>query len=139
MLSHLIYVSSRRQNCTEPEIEKILISCKKNNAALGITGVLLYSDTQFVQYLEGEYKQIIALYDKIKLDSRHKNAVLISSSQITERAFPSWQMGAKKFDTTTIDFISDIQASDKETFQTVLSGGVHNGNNALTLVKKFFK
>jgi hypothetical protein len=139
MLSHLIYISSRRPNCTEPEIEKILTSCKHNNAALDITGVLLYSDSQFVQYLEGDYKQIITLYDKIKLDSRHKNAVLISSSQIRERAFPSWQMGAKKFDTTTIDFISDIEESDKETFQTVLSGGVHDGNKVLALVRKFFK
>lgn len=139
MLSHLVYVSNRKPNCTEEEIQKILIACKNNNATLDITGVLLYSDLQFVQYLEGEYRQIIALYDKIKLDNRHKNAVLISSAQISERAFPSWQMGAKKFDSSSINFLTDIQESDKGVFRDILSGKNQEGNKAMMLVKKFFK
>jgi hypothetical protein len=61
MLSHLIYVSNRAQNCTQSEIEKILESCKKNNVQYDITGVLLYSDTKFVQYIEGQYKEIMGL------------------------------------------------------------------------------
>jgi hypothetical protein len=139
MLSHLIYVSMRKPNCTEMEIQKILASCKRNNLKLDITGVLLYSEAQFIQYLEGEYNQIITLYDAIKLDNRHKNAVLISSAQINERSFPTWQMGAKKFDSTTINFITDIQESDKEIFDTILNGITHEGNKALMLVRKFFK
>jgi Sensors of blue-light using FAD len=58
MLSQLVYVSNRKANCTEAEIEKILASCKKNNPPLNITGVLLYSDIKFIQLVEGEYKVI---------------------------------------------------------------------------------
>ncbi|MEQ9165113.1 MAG: BLUF domain-containing protein, partial [Fulvivirga sp.] len=48
MLSQLVYVSNRKPNCTEEEIEKILASCKKNNPPLNITGILLYSDKKFI-------------------------------------------------------------------------------------------
>lgn len=139
MLSHLIYVSNRSQNCTEAEIEKILTSCKKNNSQYDITGVLLYSDFKFVQYLEGEYKEIMGLYDKIKTDKRHTNPVLLTSAPIQERSFPSWQMGARKFNHTTIDFKTSVSEDDKKTFESMLSGNSADETKAIGLVKRFFK
>lgn len=139
MLSHLVYVSSRKPNCTQEEIEKILASCQKNNAGIDITGVLLYSDTHFVQYIEGEYKIIISLYDKIKTDNRHKNPVLITSAPIQSRSFPSWQMGAKKFDAKKIEYSTAISESEKQIFHAILQGKNQEGNKALVLMQKFFK
>ncbi|MGK7391266.1 MAG: BLUF domain-containing protein [Candidatus Cyclobacteriaceae bacterium M2_1C_046] len=139
MLSHLVYVSVRKANCTEEEIQKILDSCKKNNKELDITGVLLYSNTHFVQYLEGDYKMIIGLYDKIKEDDRHKNVVMITSGPIKERSFPSWQMGAKKFQENNIEYQTDMSATEKQEFRSILSGEKKEGNKAIDLMKKFFK
>ena len=138
MLSQLVYVSQRKANCTDAEIEKILDACKRNNAGLDITGVLLYSDTHFVQYLEGNQKQIIGLYDKIKEDDRHKSAVLLINTPIKERSFPSWQMGAKKFDQKTIDFKTDISSEDRVVFDSVLSGKTQKDERAVGIMKKFF-
>ncbi len=137
MLSHLVYVSTRKNNCTQEEIEKILDACKRNNKEQDVTGVLLYSDTQFVQYLEGDYKQIINLYDHIKADDRHKNAVMICSSPIQERSFPSWQMGAKKLENITYRTQMDI--ADKEIFASVLAGQEQQSSKAIALLQKFFK
>jgi hypothetical protein len=139
MLSQIVYVSVRKPNCTEAEIEKILDSCKKNNGQVDITGVLLYSETQFIQYLEGAYREIIGLYDKIKLDDRHKNISLIASAPIKVRTFPSWQMGVKKFDTQSIEFKTDIDHSGKELFNAILSGKNQEPDKAVALIKKFFK
>jgi hypothetical protein len=139
MLSHLVYVSARTPKCTEEEIQKILASCKKNNSDIGITGVLLYSNSQFVQYMEGEFKSIIALYDKIKTDDRHKNPIMISSAPIPERTFPSWQMGAKTFDLSAVEYQTSISAEDKTVFKEILSGKSQEGNKALALMKQFFK
>ncbi|MBY0426400.1 MAG: BLUF domain-containing protein, partial [Cytophagales bacterium] len=108
MLSQLVYVSVRNPNCTDAEIEKILASCNKNNPLIDITGVLLYSTTNFIQMIEGEYKLIMGLYDKIKLDNRHGNIRLISVGPIKEKAFPSWHMGTKKLTDNTIDFKTAI-------------------------------
>lgn len=139
MLSHLVYVSVRKENCTEEEIQNILDACKRNNKELDITGVLLYSKTHFVQYLEGEYRLIIGLYDKIKEDKRHKNVVMITSGPIKERSFPSWQMGAKKFQENDIDYQTDISAWEKKEFRSILSGEKKEGHKAIDLMKKFFK
>lgn len=136
MLSNLIYVSKRKSNCTTEEIDKILDACNRNNANEAITGILLYSDEKFVQYLEGDYKKIFELYDKIKLDDRHKEIRLINSSPIKEKVFPSWHMGAKKMNFKDIDFKTDISEKDKREFNKILNG--ENAPNSIELLKKVF-
>lgn len=139
MLSHLIYISNRTPQCTEAEIEKILVACQKNNSPLGITGVLLYSPTTFVQYIEGEYKKLSELYDKIKLDPRHKNTMMISSAPIKERSFPAWHMGSKKLDVQSVDFKTQITEKERTILNEVLEGKKQDSQRAIELIKKFFK
>ncbi|MBL7842784.1 MAG: BLUF domain-containing protein [Cyclobacteriaceae bacterium] len=138
MLSQLVYVSNRKPSCTQEEIDKILASCKRNNPSLNITGVLLYSDTKFIQLVEGDAKVIMQLYDKIKLDPRHSNTMMISYGPIKDKAFPSWHMGTKKLATDTIDFTTDITSDDKVIFDKILTGKEENGQRVLNLLKKFF-
>lgn len=138
MLSQLVYVSNRKKNCTEEEIEKILASCKKNNPPLDITGILLYSDTKFIQLVEGEYKVINDLYTKIKTDPRHDQCRLISIGTIKQKAFPSWHMGARKVADNEVDFKTSISAEDKVKFKDLLSGKEEDGQKVLGLLKKFF-
>ena len=137
MLSHLVYVSNRNENCTNDEIDKILESCKKNNGTCDITGVLLYSERKFVQYLEGDPKEIVGLYDKIKMDRRHSNAIMITLSPILQRYFPSWQMGSKKFNDNQFDFKTKMNLVEKREFQEMLAGTKKEGTRALELMKKF--
>ena len=138
MLSQLVYVSNRKKNCTEEEIENILALCKKNNPPLDITGILLYSDTKFIQLVEGEYKVINDLYNKIKTDSRHDQSRLISIGPIQQKAFPSWHMGARKIANNEVDFKTSISPKDKEKFKDLLSGKEENGQKVLGLLKRFF-
>ncbi|MEQ8242256.1 BLUF domain-containing protein [Fulvivirga sp.] len=138
MLSQLVYVSNRKPNCTEAEIEKILASCKKNNPPLNITGILLYSDKKFIQLVEGESKVIMELYDKIKKDGRHANPMMISLNPIKEKSFPSWHMGSKKLPESKVDFKTEITSEDKGIFESILSGKEENGERVLNMLKKFF-
>lgn len=138
MLSQLVYVSNRKPNCTQEEIDKILLSCKKNNPPMNITGVLLYSDKKFIQLVEGEAKVITELYDKIKEDNRHGNPMMISFGPIREKAFPSWHMATKNIGKDDLDFKTNISGEDKSTFQAILNGKEENGQRVLNLLKKFF-
>lgn len=138
MLSQLVYVSVRNAVCTDEEIQKILAACKRNNKEKDVTGVLLYSDTHFVQYLEGQYGKISSLYDKIKLDNRHKNAIMINTAPIKERSFPSWQMGARKFNNDEIEYQTELSPTEKIAFKSLLSGKESN-HQTIGLIKKFFK
>jgi hypothetical protein len=134
---NLVYVSNRKANYTDQEINKILDSCNRNNGGYNVTGVLLYSNTKFVQYLEGEQKDIMALYDKIKDDNRYSNAFLISLGPINERMFPSWQMGSQVFNDKKIDFKTNMSSSEQAEFREILKGEKKEGSKALELIRKF--
>lgn len=139
MLAQLVYVSNRKKKPAENEIEEILDACKRNNPALGITGALLYSDKKFMQLVEGENKVIMELYDKIKGDTRHENCVMLSYMSIKERAFPSWHMGCKNFSTDEISYRTDISATDRASFSSLLNGKKENGDKIKQIISKFFK
>jgi len=136
MLAQLIYVSVRTSKCTDTEIEKILEASNRKNGDKDITGVLLYSKTKFIQVLEGDKNDILALYDEIKKDERHRNVAMISLSPIKERFFPSWQMGEKKFDTESVEFVSKINADDRKEFKEILDG--KKQTNVFNIIKKLF-
>ncbi|MBC7922371.1 MAG: BLUF domain-containing protein [Ferruginibacter sp.] len=138
MLSQLVYVSNRQVTCPEAEIEKILASCRKKNASLDITGVLLYSPTRFIQYLEGDAKEILRLYDRIKTDPRHRQVRLVSYGSIQNRAFPSWQMATKEISQIELTFRTNVSSPDRQTFKRLLSGQEQSGSQVQLLLKKFF-
>jgi hypothetical protein len=89
--------------------------------------------------VEGKSSALMDLYDKIKKDSRHEKAVMISYNPITKRIFPSWQMGSLKFTSDDISFITDITEQDKDIFQKVISGTETDGTKVRDLLVKFFK
>lgn len=98
MLISLVYVSRASHDLTEEELLTILDKSRKNNTALGITGMLLYRDRVFIQALEGEVDKIKTLYEKIAQDTRHRDVKLVSRRPIRERTFQEWSMGFKNLD-----------------------------------------
>jgi hypothetical protein len=75
------------------DLLELLTLSRANNSKLGITGMLLFKDGNFLQTLEGEQKKVLDLYEKIALDRRHQNLVALWQGPCTERAFPDWSMG----------------------------------------------
>lgn len=114
-LHRLIYSSLRKAQCDDQEIAKILATAQKNNAHEDITGILLHSADRFLQYIEGDAVKIQALFDKIKQDPRHGGAIVRDFSPISERLFPSWQMGHVDMN-QEIAFESEITAKDQAVF-----------------------
>jgi hypothetical protein len=139
MLSQLVYVSNRKENASESEIDNIVDACKRNNPDLGITGVLLYSDKKFLQLVEGENKVIMNLYDKIREDNRHEHCVMLSYIPIKNKTFPSWHMGSKKLETGELSYRTNISSDDRVLFSQLLNGKEADGNKARDIIKKFFK
>ena len=122
----------------QEQIDNILNTAKQFNKEKGITGVLLYNDTRFVQYLEGEYKQIMELFESIKKDPRHNNVVIVTISTVPKRLFPSWQMGGRKIGSEQIDFRSNLNAEEAELFSSILEGKSENTPRAVEIIHKFF-
>ncbi len=92
-LIRLIYISTARSELAETELEGILRSSRRNNAAAGVTGLLVVGGRRFLQALEGPESAVKQTYDRIKADGRHFAAVTLDSRPIAERSFPGWAMG----------------------------------------------
>ena len=88
----LVYRSVADSSFDIPEIYGMLSRAKEYNKEHGITGCLLYHNNQFLQLLEGEEDQVLNLFQKILLDKRHHDVLLIESEQSKERLFADWGM-----------------------------------------------
>jgi len=138
MLIYLLYTSTRTKKCTQTEIDKILTVCNQHNLAENITGVLLYSENKFVQYLEGEYTILTSLYDKIKEDDRHQKVRLMAVGMIEQRAFPSWHMGNKKLSWQEIDFVTEMTNDEKASFDAIIANETKQGEKIQRVLQALF-
>lgn len=98
MIYRVIYVSNARKNLREEEVGNILESSRRNNAAIGVTGLLIFHENRFFQVLEGERELVRNVYKRIHKDKRHNSVRLVSEEMSEHRAFPKWQMGYAKPD-----------------------------------------
>ena len=102
-LYSLVYVSYARDDMSDAELSDLLAKSRENNAALGITGMLLYHNESFMQYLEGEKEEVLELYDRIAIDDRHTGVTLYFEREIEERNFADWSMGFNKIEDADVE------------------------------------
>lgn len=93
MLVRLLYVSRAVPAVDHEELLAILRKSKANNPALGVTGVLCFSEGIFLQVLEGGRAAVNRLYNRIAADARHTQVELLAYEEIGERRFAGWSMG----------------------------------------------
>jgi len=94
MLS-LVYASSAVHLFSEEDLKDLLRQSRDNNTRLGLTGMLLYKDGNFLQVLEGPESALTGLYEKIQSDPRHYHVLKLMRKPIQEREFAAWSMGFK--------------------------------------------
>ncbi|MBL4648178.1 MAG: BLUF domain-containing protein [Aureispira sp.] len=138
-LYKLVYTSSRRPDCGEAEIEKILASCRVNNPKKNITGILLHSKHRFLQYLEGDKDEIMRLFSFVKKDDRHGGVNLRYYSPIEERIFPSWQMGYKDLNQNSLVFQTTINKEDQDIFSRLIEDKNQSEREGIRVLKMFFE
>jgi hypothetical protein len=76
-------------------MEKLFEFVKLKNNDLKITGILMYSDGNFLQVLEGQKDLIDPLFKKIKQDSRHYNIINIFDRAIINPCFSKYHSNFK--------------------------------------------
>lgn len=104
LMKNIVYVSTAVKLMHENQLFDILHNSRQHNAALNISGVLLYSEGTFIQVLEGRDGVIDALYSRIQADRRHKNVMKLIDEPITEKSFAQWLMGFA---------VTDVEKTDK--------------------------
>ena len=121
---YLTYVSTASRDLSKDDLDELLAQCRKNNAELGVTGMLLYKDGNFMQVLEGEESAVRSLYAKISNDPRHKGEILLQQGVQEERQFPDWSMGYRNLESQESRSVPDYN----EFLNTPLTGQEFSAN-----------
>lgn len=87
MLSTLIYRSRAVDSMNAEDLSGLLLPARQRNAALQVTGILLFDGIHFVQLLEGPDESVARLFNAIRRDEAHKNVVLLMRDQGPARRF----------------------------------------------------
>lgn len=88
----LIYVSRAVVEVSDSVLMDILVGSQVKNAALGISGLLVFHHRQFMQLLEGDPAKVQCLMDAIRRDSRHTDVTIVLDQANAMRCMPTWAM-----------------------------------------------
>lgn len=91
-LHELVYVSLANHEFSDQELCKLLEDSRARNRGRGITGLLIYRAREFMQLIEGEEADVMALYERIERDPRHGQLHRIWDGSISTRSCGSWAM-----------------------------------------------
>ncbi len=80
----ICYVSTASNDLEEQEIHQLLEETEENNNRRNLTGILLFSEGNFFQVLEGEEDIVRGIFRQIQDDPRHHNILKIFSRKIDE-------------------------------------------------------
>ena len=90
-MDYIIYASTAVALLSDNELRDRLESYRTANLEHGITGLLMYHDGNWIQYIEGN--AVDQLYENIRADISHKGVITLDKGGVSDRVFPDWSMG----------------------------------------------
>ena len=105
-LYHLGYVSTEAVKFSEEALIALLSEARNANADRDITGLLLYREGSFYQVLEGSESAVMATFQEIEGDPRHKEVRILFHGETDAREFADWKMGFLNLDGVDLDTLS---------------------------------
>jgi hypothetical protein len=91
-LRALTYTSEAKELLSRQQIDHLLASARSRNEQERVTGVLLYSNGHFLQYLEGPELGLSKIWAIIQADPLHQLIVARAYETIYIREFDQWSM-----------------------------------------------
>jgi hypothetical protein len=91
-LTSVTYTSLARLDLQSSDLEDIHRTAREQNALDGITGLLVFNGTHFLQIVEGSEEAIEDLVERLRKDPRHTGFEIRDQRRIESRSFPDWSM-----------------------------------------------
>lgn len=99
------YLSRANGPLSAEDLLALLLQSRTDNAARGVTGLLLYGNETFLQVLEGEDAVVDDLVARISRDPRHGEFRVLSRRSVARPQYSDWTMG---FERITDDGLKQI-------------------------------
>lgn len=111
LLFNVVYCSRASADVTAATVDQIIETSRRNNRIWDITGMLVFGEGIFFQWLEGPRAHIKGLMKRLHGDDRHGQIIVLSEiEESSERLFPEWDMelvGADDIRVVLVDALED--------------------------------
>jgi hypothetical protein len=91
-LKTLTYTSRASLDLSSADLADIHQAARHLNALDGITGLLVFDGTRFLQIIEGSEEAIDSLVQRLRRDPRHSALEIRDERLVERRSFPDWSM-----------------------------------------------
>ena len=91
-LKTMTYTSRARLDLRDDELNDIQQTARHLNALDGVTGLLLFDGSRFLQIVEGAEGAIDNLVERLRMDPRHSAFEVRDERPVERRSFPDWSM-----------------------------------------------
>jgi methanogenic corrinoid protein MtbC1 len=88
----LIYRSRATAALTETGLHRMLDGARARNHAAAVTGLLIYDNGRFFQWLEGPAESVSSIWNSIRSDRRHTDIEVLGEEVAATRIFGTWDM-----------------------------------------------
>lgn len=91
-LKSLVYRSTATAPLSELELQRLLNTAQSRNRAESITGLMIYDEGRFFQWLEGPAESVARVWKSIRSDPRHTAIEILGEQPAQARFFADWHM-----------------------------------------------
>jgi hypothetical protein len=107
----LAYISTATSDMGDAELSTLLTKSRENNRHALLTGLLLYKDGRFLQFLEGPEASVREKMQVIASDKRHRSVAVLLEAEVQRRRFPQWTMGFQPVDDPMVETIPGFKTT----------------------------
>jgi hypothetical protein len=120
------YISQASAPMSAEQLLALLMQCRTNNVARGLTGMLLYGNGTFLQVLEGDDAEVDRLVDTIAADPRHVGMQRLARKSIERRQYADWSMGFERVTDDGLKQIDGLRDFGEADFNVAYLAGHHD-------------
>jgi hypothetical protein len=132
----IIFFSTAVQLMNEEELTALGKECADFDSHVGITGMLLHRQGNFLQVIEGSKAVIRDMFARINADPRHRDVQVISDRRIARREFDGQAVGFVNMDALPPDtpflnpFAAEVFTAEPELALLALSYFFRNSKHS---------
>ncbi len=107
LMRTIAYTSNATREINDVDLRDLFARAAEFNATHDVTGLLVFSDGNFLQTIEGFDDNVQAVYERIQRDLRHTITSVLIDEPIQRRMYPGWAMMAtlRPADATLLSFL----------------------------------
>ena len=113
-LATTVYRSKAVKPLSPPELHELTRVAQARNARESVTGLMLYDNQRFFQWLEGPPDSVDRVMGSIRADKRHHDIEVLDTQSVRARTFDGWTMKLAAQVPATASWRSDVIAPPKE-------------------------